>query len=285
MIRVLARLLFISYHVLNFDTAFADIRGACDRALDDGVSARVHMALRAINNAPTGIALHRPGQRQSPMALVAHPDPLAPSMYTLGPLSDAKKPDHEIRTARDYAEFLSAQGRTFVYLSDFKGRSVPVFDGLIIDSASNETLAAVSLKYHSVRVERPKARDLVHDIYGRLNMHRQLSQLASPQSWFETVTGRRYLHPQIHDWLYWHTRTLMNIFGLFQTPHEPYPDIQLVVDMRDHGYPFEFVTEPRLLDAISKAVQKKSEQRISLTLLWNSRQVIEFTANEGARTY
>lgn len=278
MVRAAIRMLFISCLVFNFNTAFADSRGSCDAALYGRLSARVHQILQSVRNAPSGVVLQRPGLPASPIALIAKPDAAAPFMYTLGELSAPDAPiPHEARTARDYAMHLSRQGRVFVYLSYFKGRSVPVFDGLILDWQTNQTLAAVSLKYRPYPVRKVEIQHLVDDISERLRLQREFGQLASPHSWFENVTGRAYANPEAHLQLYWHTRALMNIFKLFQSPERPHPDFNLVIDMRDHGYPFDFVTVPGTLDRILTAVRKKSAQRVRLTLLWDSHRIIEFT--------
>lgn len=76
---------------------------------------------------------------------------------------------------------------------------------------------------------------------------------------------------------------LMKIFGLFQDGDSDIStkkEIRTVLDMREHGYSFDFVKRSEVINGVMKIVNSEKYRNQSLTLLWDDQRVIEFTSSE-----
>lgn len=65
-------------------------------------------------------------------------------------------------------------------VSDFGGQSVPVFDGLVIDSMTGRPMYNVSLKHASIRISNMNAETLLSSLSGRVDSSFEHRRLSSP---------------------------------------------------------------------------------------------------------
>ncbi|MCB0362678.1 MAG: hypothetical protein KDD35_08145, partial [Bdellovibrionales bacterium] len=180
--------------------------------------------------------------------------------------------------------------KRFVYTSEFANMSVPIFDGVVIDAPTGIPDVNVSLKYASIGMKKEDIDTLLESLDGRLNYDWEFAHLDHPAEWF-----RKFVGPVSYSGhgkngksiLYQHhikvTEMLIKIFDLFQDAESDVfskRELRTVLDMRDHGYSFDFVRKPEVLERVSKIVEAKQQQNQSLTLLWDDRRVIEFTPQE-----
>lgn len=197
--------------------------------------------------------------------------------------------NHELRTARDYAIFLSRHAEErFVLISEFDGKSVPFLDGVLINK-SGKPVVNVSLKYASIKMPRISKELILHSLSGRLNHAPDLDRIKNPLEWFRKVNHleRVKISKKLKgkkERLVENSINLAKIFN-FITP-EGFNllnnELRVILDMRDHGYPYSFFEDPELQKEIIFLV--KNSPQVSLTLLWNQKEVIEFT-DEKAIVY
>lgn len=211
-------------------------------------------------------------------------DTINPLMGLFEPVSGPIDKGHknEIRTARDLATFLAhQQGRRFVFAGQFRGSFVPVFDGLVLDT-NGLPLYNVSLKFASVQMPEMKLESLLGSVKTRLNHKGQRQKTRSLLDWLKAVNlwrrdpdGRLFISDYQRDLL--RGVQLSHIFDLNNPCRFPCGrELRTVVDMRESGYSYEFVNDPKSREAIQKWVDKYGYGAFTLTLLWDSARVIEF---------
>ena len=210
------------------------------------------------------------------------PDGENPALLVLPHVDGQPDIPHEINTARDYAEFVHRQhGQRFIFISRFEGRSVPVFDGVVVHSngAPSEN---ISLKYTSRRVIEVELETLLKAVGGRLDLTWESRHLQRPIDFFRTANGYPLSEDNFifarnfNEQIVW-TARLAALFDLYR-PHSVGfgREFRTVVDMRDSGFSFNFIRRPGNLRAINQLMRDRAQKNTSLTLLWNHQQVIEF---------
>jgi hypothetical protein len=232
---------------------------------------------------------------KQPIYFQIYPDRRTPELFSLENLESNKQIPHEIRTARDYAKFaINRLGARFVFVASLNGSAIPVFDGLLVHPESGIPLANVSLKYASLNLGGAGRDVLLKDIDHRLDLRNEKRSFREPIRWFQVNSGS-HVDGNLVEMLKYdidikRASFLVNIFGLFGSPSEgaerrpgPRP-FNLVVDMRNHGYPFELVRTPAYLNAINELVSVRQNPDtglrengpLQLTLIWDANHVIEF---------
>lgn len=218
-----------------------------------------------------------------PESLLGTIDPVSPGLIFLEPIDTKHTALHEILTARDYAEFLrSRYGRAFVFIASHQGKSVPFFDGVVIDPNTGESEMNISLKFASTRLVNPKVEMIRKNMLNRLQRDHRFKRLKTPDGWFKLANhlgelGEVLSHPE-YDEMLRHARLLMNIFGLIRADGSYHPqgyELRTVVDVRDHGISFDYFRSPDVQKMLHELVLQLRDENTTLVLLWNSRRVIE----------
>lgn len=188
----------------------------------------------------------------------------------------------ELTTARDYATYLySHRNQRFVFAGYYRETFVPVFDGLVTDVQGNP-LFNVSLKYAAVRAEQQERDHLLENLRDRLHFRMERKRTRDLMAWLNAVNGWmryseehfliRHLDRDLQRGL-----PLARAFGIGEDSRFPMGRFfTTVVDMRDSGYTFDFVSHPRVLDEIKRMVGDAGHGTASLTLLWDENHVLEF---------
>lgn len=216
------------------------------------------------------------------------PDRVNPAMGLFEPLANPRTASeaNELRTARDYATYLHERnGDKFVFAGTFRGAYVPVFDGLVFDQ-HGFALYNVSLKHATLKVRRMRGIGLLKTLSGRMDMNRQIFQTKSLMTWLNLVNGWQWQPQKDSLVLANYQRDLERgailayVFGLNLPAGLRFPcgrELHTVLDMRDSGYTYEFVSgREDLLYAIGQMVRSDNTGSFSLTLLWDARHVLEF---------
>lgn len=206
-------------------------------------------------------------------------DLVQPLLLLLEPLEDVHQMAHEIRTARDYARYVyETQKRNFLFVARFEGKSVPVFDGVVV--RGTRPVKNISLKYSSLKVEKVRIEILLKSLKERLDHSNEIRR-TQPLEWFRALSGAQVLSDTVITPFYKErvdsAARLASLFNLFKESDLPLGrEYQTVLDMRDSGYPFDFVSQPENKKAIQTMVSEFAEQGFTLTLLWDFRRVLEF---------
>lgn len=252
-----------------------------------------YLNLRAI---PRRISL--PGEKTSEPTIEAFRDEETPSLIRLEPIKNLRSIiAHEARTAVDYSKFVRNHFRQdFAFLAEYQGKSVPVFDGLVLNQHSHAVLANVSLKYNATVVDVSKMdratamAHLIEAISDRFSeFRRKKPLLTQPEEWFRVVNnlpsdalsraGLDYEN-NIRS-----SQTLSSLFGLFTPGDRGAHETRIVVDVRDYGFSFDFFKDPDVQAGLRDLfVESANRYHVSLTLLWNDRQGVIIRRN-GVRLY
>ena len=257
---------------------------------------RLKADYRNLRDIPRRISLV--GEKTNEPTIEAYRDQDTPSLIRLEPISSLRSVIfHEARTAVDYAKFVRRHfGQDFAFLAEYKGKSVPVFDGLALDAKTHEVLANVSLKYNATvvdvaslerRVAMERLTEAISDRFSEFR--RKKPVLTQPEEWFRVVNNlpsdalsRAMLDYEANIRS---SQTLSSLFGLFTTKDVGAHETRIVVDVRDYGFSFEFFKDPavqaRLRDLF---VESANRYHVSLTLLWNDHQGVIIRRN-GVRLY
>ncbi|MBN8553938.1 MAG: hypothetical protein J0L93_00665 [Deltaproteobacteria bacterium] len=189
----------------------------------------------------------------------------------------------ELQTARDYAKFLKHHRKAlFVFLSEFQGKSVPIFDGFIVNEAG-ERIENVSLKYASVSMSRISMETFLESMMGRLDHDMDLKRFDSPLGWLRAFGGGQSILKITKSKtaldIMQQTASVLGLLDLFKDGQYSLLNrgLRTVLDVRNHGYPFEWIEKPDILSSVVDLIRKTPHQ-FALTLLWDSEHVIEFDA-------
>ena len=243
-----------------------------------------------IRDIPKGIVL--PGQSHVGWRFQAFRDREIPSLIRIQDARSLKSIiPHEVQTAKDYAKFVRKNfGEDFAFLAEFDGMSVPIFDGVILNRKSHAVLANVSLKYNSEAVEAATLERLTEDVEARFyEFRRKKKILTQPDEWFRVVnnlpTDSLSLALPYYETALRRALTLSTLFGLFTTGDAGAKEARIVVDIRDHGFTFDFFRDPAVQKQLrDKFVATANRYHTSMTLLWNDRQAVEIR-REGVKLY
>ncbi len=238
------------------------------------------------------------GEKTSEPTIEAFRDEETPSLIRLEPIKNLRSIiAHEARTAVDYSKFVRNHFRQdFAFLAEYQGKSVPVFDGLVLNQHTHAVLANVSLKYNATVVDVTKMdratamAHLIEAISDRFSeFRRKKPLLTQPEEWFRVVNnlpsdalsraGLDY-EANIRS-----SQTLSSLFGLFTPGDKGAHETRIVVDVRDYGFSFEFFKDPEVQAGLRDLfVESANRYHVSLTLLWNDRQGVVIRRN-GVRLY
>lgn len=213
-----------------------------------------------------------------------HNDSVNPLMGVFEPVRIPHDQGHknELLTARDFASFLHHQhGQRFVFAGQFKGAFVPVFDGLVLD-ADGDPAYNVSLKFASFRMPFMRKETLIESLKGRLNHKDEKQRTRTLYDWLKAVNlwrpnGNGQLLIPFYERDLERGVQLAQVFGLTNPCHSHCGrELRTVLDMRESGYSFDFVSDPEVQRDIQKVVERYGYGAFTLTLLWDSARVLEF---------
>lgn len=213
------------------------------------------------------------------------------SLYLLEPLDKIRRVPHELKTANDFSKFLAPRGQALLFVGDFQGKSVPMFDGIIIDTNTGVPIANVSLKSSQSPVSKFKLENLLASMKARLSLDYEFKHYMTGPGWFLATTqnapvAKTLRSPLLQSW-FRHASILANLFAVpltDETPNTNYRELRTVVDMRKSGYTVAVFKDKQVLKAIQEIVDQHKDRNLSLTLLWDADYVIEFTRG-GTLTY
>ena len=213
------------------------------------------------------------------------------SLYLLEPLDKIRRVPHELNTANDFSKFLAPRGQALLFVGDFQGKSVPMFDGIIFNTNTGAPIANVSLKSSQSPVSKFKLENLLASMKARLSLDYEFKHYMTGPGWFLATTqapptAQSLRSPLLQSW-FRHTIVLANLFAIplaDEAPSANYRELRTVVDMRKSGYAIAVFKDKEILKAIQEIVDQQKERNLSLTLLWDTDHVIEFTRG-GTITY
>lgn len=184
--------------------------------------------------------------------------------------------ENEVATALKYARHLVSQSREFVLVSDYRGQSVPIFDGFVVDKTTSRPLFNVSLKFASIRMRNMDAGTLLESLRGRLDHSFERSRLEAENGWPRLFVSDERALRRLSPERFSAIRELESLFGLKNSTGNIFGrEFRTVLDMVDSGYTHEFVSQPELIRSINEMVLS-SKRPETLSLIWNEHQVLEF---------
>lgn len=199
---------------------------------------------------------------------------------------------HEELTAQDYAKYLARHHQQdFVYLSDYDGVRVPLFDGLIVTSDTHVPVVNVSLKCCMAKVDDTTVSQIRSDLILRLKNHiRQSLAYENPADWFVAINEGAQISrrsPERYENHLLRAQILASLFGLIPDPGKivPMRPHRVVVDVRNHGYDFEFFKDLSVQNALQETVHRfHPSSPLSVTFLWDDHRGVEITSR-GVTVY
>lgn len=184
--------------------------------------------------------------------------------------------ENEVATALKYAQHLASRNQEFVLISEYDGRNVPIFDGIVIEKATGQTLFNVSLKFASIRMQNMDADTLLSSLTGRLNHSFERDRLKAENGWQKLFASDQKSLRRLAPERLAAIRELETWFGLGNSAENPFGrEFRTVLDMVASGYSYEFVSKPELVQLINEMVLS-SKRPETLSLIWNEHQVLEF---------
>lgn len=205
---------------------------------------------------------------------------------------------HELLTAQSLGRFFESwRDAEFVFVTDFNGQTVPIYDGIAIDAITRLPLANVSLK-STIHHMNPTPHQFLADVKGRIDFHTDRTyMLRTPMSWFRATTGLLFRDVDVsklpNDTLFEildHPRRVADLFGLFGGgvhPGAPQAEAAeakvtsrptwLVVDYRKFGFSYHEATRRSVLNKLSALLTQQPDPSLELFLLWNAGHVIHVT--------
>ncbi len=208
-------------------------------------------------------------------------DKVTPAMYLLERLDEKRHADHELRTARDYAEFVYRRhGQNFVFTGIYDGLAVPLFDGFLADGFGRP-FVNISLKYIASRATEMNIEALIKKL--KLRFAYNYEKIPTPVEWFVLVNNlqapkRNDIVSAVYHRHLSRASLLGSLFGFLGTSYDR--EIRTVIDLRDSGYDFNYVSQPEMLAAIQQMLMSLPHSYLSLTLIWDPSHVIEFKGNK-----
>lgn len=210
-----------------------------------------------------------------------------PHFFLIDALNEKHLVPHELQTASNYGKYLTKFGLGFVFVGDFQNKSVPLFDGIIIDLKTGEPVANISLKSRQTTSHVIDIEELLFELKDRLSLGRGFKKYMNGPGWFAAssqvaLDKRTLTSPQYFDWIR-HARILADVFHIPLTnkpKNHKFRELRTVVDMRNSGYPYNLFLKPEIQNAIQKLVDERAEHNLGLTLLWDADRVIEFSRSQ-----
>lgn len=243
-----------------------------------------------IRDIPRGISLV--GEPVIGKTIVGHRDREIPSLIRFEEVQNLRSViEHEAQTARDYAKFVRRYfDQDFAFFAELNGKSVPIFDGLVLHRRTHVVQANVSLKYSSGKITEPRMEKLAEDVHSRFyEFRRKKKVLTEPDEWFRVINnlpadGLTRALPDYENNIR-NAQMLSTLFGLFTPGDKGAREARIVVDIRHHGFSFEFFRDPMVQENLRELfVDRANRYHVSLMLLWNDRQGVEIRRN-GVKLY
>ncbi len=215
-------------------------------------------------------------------------DPRYPHFFLIDQLNEKHLVAHELRTATDYGKYLAQFGLGFVFVGDFQTKSVPLFDGIIIDLKTGKHVTNISLKSRQTRSTVIDIGELLKELEERLSLGRGFKRYMNGPGWFAAANQvgldtKTLSSPLYFQWIR-HARILADVFYIPLTD-EPknhnFRELRTVVDMRNSGYPHYLFLKPEIYNAIQKIVDERVDHKLGLTLMWDADHVIEFSRKQN----
>lgn len=226
------------------------------------------------------------GERPQPNSVQGYRDSETPSLIRIEAAGEKRTTiPHEELTARQYSVFLRNNfGQDFAYISEIQGRSVPVFDGIVLNGTSHEGIANVSLKYSSNLVASPTLAKIVKDVEVRLRQLASKAQmLTNADDWYRAVNNLPpptfATTPDGYAGYLNFTRFISNLFGMYLGSVTKPRETRVVVDVRDHGYDFFFFKSSLVRTTLHEAFLKSAPENVSMTLIWDERRAVVITSD------
>lgn len=206
-----------------------------------------------------------------------------PHFFLIDGLNEKHLVSHELKTANDYGKYLTQFGLGFIFIGDFQSKSVPLFDGIIVDLKTGTPVANISLKSRQTRAVSIEIDELLEELRDRLSLGRGFKKYMNGPGWFaasnQVAFEERTLYsPQYFHWLR-HARILADVFHipLADSPKNyKFRELRTVIDMRNSGYPYDLFLKSEIHTAIQQIVDERADHNLGLTLMWDSNHVIEF---------
>ncbi len=207
---------------------------------------------------------------------------------------------HELLTAQSLGRFFESwRDAEFIFVTDFNGQTVPIYDGIAIDAITRVPLANVSLK-STIHHMNPTPDQFLSDVKYRIDFHNDRTyMIRTPMAWFRATTGLLFREVDVsklpNDTLFDlldHPRRVADLFGLFGGGvHADAPKVEgdgarpavtsrptwLVVDYRMFGFSYHEATRRSVLNKLSALLVQQHDPKLELFLLWNAGHVIHVT--------
>ena len=131
---------------------------------------------------------------------------------------------------------------------------------------------------------------LAEDVHSRFyEFRRKKKVLTEPDEWFRVINnlpadGLTRALPDYENNIR-NAQMLSTLFGLFTPGDKGAREARIVVDIRHHGFSFEFFRDPMVQENLRELfVDRANRYHVSLMLLWNDRQGVEIRRN-GVKLY